>query len=148
MNNTAATPPTMYDETRAAVLRAGELLTEAAHLLSTAEGFAETGTHGKVRDAVIGELKRTRQDLHQARRHADDAAYELSRGAFGVGDEIAVRGTGTPTTLGMVKATRIDANGDTEVLVEWAGPCVDTWNPARVLVNLTHRVRFGAADHR
>jgi hypothetical protein len=139
MNNTAATAPTMYDETRAAVLRAGELLTEAARLLSSAEGFAETGTHGKVRDAVIGELKRTRQDLHQARRHADAAAYELSRGAFGVGDVVAVAGPARGSSLGMVKATRIDANGNTEVLVEWAGPCVDTWNPARVLVNLTHQ---------
>ena len=65
---------TNYQEARAALFRAAQHLEQAQGEIASAEAFAETGTTGAMRDAVITAIKAARQSVVAARRYLDDAA--------------------------------------------------------------------------
>jgi hypothetical protein len=69
----AISTSTDYQEARAALFRAAQSLKAAQAQIVSAERFAETGTTGAMRKAVLRELMVARQVTLMARRHVDAA---------------------------------------------------------------------------
>ena len=82
MNTTADQQPpetTDYQEARAALFRAAQLLEQAQAEIASAEAFAETGTTGMMRDRTIAETKAAHLAVLTARRNVDNATFETAQ---------------------------------------------------------------------